>query len=84
MIILTSEGDIKTFLESFWIEEEENVIHAEKAFVVNAAMRYIFKKLQNEEIPESKVGQFFGILEDFKNGKVDLRWKDGNLYTVKF
>lgn len=71
---------VKKFINvNGFLEEQGNVIHMEKAFIVASVLRHAITARKEKKITDKQLNLYFRALSDYKLGKIDLIWQDGNI-----
>ena len=65
------------------ISQHDNVILSEKAFVVNAVLRWCFKQATHKKMTPSLWGKHKRTLAQYIAGVVDIKWADNKFEIVE-
>jgi len=63
------------------LSQNENVFHAEKAFLANSIFIWYLKQSKAKVFDEKQIRQCMHILRNFLKGKLDIYWENGILKT---
>jgi len=69
-------------LEKGVINSDEDVIWAEKAFKVNAVLRWCIDRKERKILSSSMAGKYFKMLDRFIRNEVDINWVKGNVKSI--
>lgn len=58
------------------ITHQGDVIHAEKAFVVNAVIRWVTQRKRKKLISKSQISKINKDLDQYIKGNAEMYWKD--------
>jgi uncharacterized FlgJ-related protein len=61
-----------------YIKKQDNVIYAEKLFVISSIVRYLYSDDKKELTPK-KIAQYGEVIDRYIKNEVDIFWKDGNI-----
>lgn len=59
--------------------KEENVVYAEKLFIINTVINYLFKDKHYTSIDKVKLVEYGEIINKYLKDEVDIYWKDDTL-----
>ena len=59
------------------IEQDSNIIHADRAFMANSVLHWCAKKAKRKELDEKQIKEYAQILRYFIHKKVDIWWEQG-------
>ena len=74
--------DPKTIIRNLYqrhIDKEENVLYAEKMFIINTVINFLFKGKTYKEVDQFQVARYGEIIHKYLNSEVDIFWQDGIL-----
>jgi len=57
----------------------DNVVYAEKIFIINTIINYLFKDKDYRELDKYKIIEYGEIINRYLQDEVDIYWKDGKL-----
>ena len=60
-------------------KKKDNVVFAEKLFIINSVINYIFKDKYYTEIDKVKLIEYGEIINRYLRDEVDIYWKDDTL-----
>ncbi len=58
---------------------KDNVIYAEKAFVVNSILLWCEKALKKKKLNKKQLGVHYQYLKKYLKGEVDMFWQNGEI-----
>ena len=58
------------------IETDGNIVNAEKAFIINAFTRWVYKEKKAGHISAVKIKHLNKALDEFLKGNLDLQWEN--------
>ena len=76
---LRSPKQIITNLYTKHAEKLDNVIYADKLFVVNSVICYLFKDKDIHRVDKVKVLEYGELINRFLDDEIDIYWRDGIL-----
>jgi len=59
------------------ITYEDNVIHAERAFLANSILKWCTERAKRENFSKAQAYEYLRILRFYVKKKIDLCWQDG-------
>lgn len=62
-----------------YASKEENVVYADKIFIINTVINYLFKDKQYWELDKHTVMEYGEIINKYLAEEVDIYWQDGVL-----
>lgn len=74
--------DSKTIIRNLFhkhIEKEDNIIYADKMFVINTVINFLFRDKSYKEVDQFQVARYGEIIHRYLNSEVDIFWQDGIL-----
>lgn len=74
--------DPKTIIKNLYhsrLHKEQNVVYAEKLFIVNTIINFLFKNKTYKEIDQFQIARYGEYIHKYFNDEVDIFWKDGIL-----
>jgi hypothetical protein len=57
----------------------DNVVYAEKLFIINTIVNYLFRDKHYTEIDKKELMEYGEVINKFLKNEVDIFWKDGKL-----
>lgn len=60
-------------------EKLDNVIYADKIFIINSIVNHLFRDKHYTEIDKSRLLRYGEIISRFLEDELDVYWKDGKL-----
>lgn len=57
----------------------DNVVYAEKMFIINTIINYLFKDKNYWELDKHKIIEYGELINKYLIDEVDIFWKDGTL-----
>jgi len=60
-------------------EKHDNVIYAEKIFIINTVINYLFKDKDYRTLDKQKIIDYGEIINRYLADEVDIYWQDGIL-----
>ena len=69
---------IRGLFEKYAIKED-NVVFAEKLFIINSVINYLFKDKYYSDIDKNMILDYGELINKYLKGEVDIFWKDGTL-----
>jgi len=61
------------------IHRDENIIYADKLFIINTVINYLFKGKTYQEIDQFQIARYGEIINKYTKDEVDIYWQDGIL-----
>lgn len=74
--------DPKTVIRNLYqkyLEKEENIIYADKLFVINTVINFLFAGKSYKELDQFKIARYGEFIHKYLQGEVDIYWEDGIL-----
>lgn len=59
---------------------EDNVVYAEKLFIINTVINYVFKE-RDRDITSKRLLKYGEIITRYLNNEIDIYWKDDKLFV---
>lgn len=59
--------------------KEDNVVHAQKLFIINSIINYLFKDKSYTDIDKVKLIEYGEIINRYLKDEVDIYWEDDKL-----
>ena len=59
--------------------KENNIVYAEKLFIINSIVNYLFKDKHFTQIDKVKLIEYGEIINKYLKDEVDIYWKDDTL-----
>ena len=59
------------------IVEEDNIVHAPRAFVANSILKWCVKKIKEKSLNETQIEEYLKTVRFFIKKKIDLSWRNG-------
>lgn len=78
-MVIKSPKQVITSLFKKHSEKIDNVIYAEKIFIINSVISYLFKDKNYTEIDKQKLLEYGELITKYLADEVDIYWKDGIL-----
>jgi hypothetical protein len=79
------DGEMRSTLRKIVLDrdeeyyEEDNVIYAKNAFLVNSVLCWYFDDRANTSLNAGHIGSMIDLLDKHINKEIILQWKEGNL-----
>lgn len=61
----------------------DNVIYADKLFIINTIVNYLFKDKDYSSLNKAKVAEYGELINRYLEDEVDIYWKDGILMVAE-
>jgi hypothetical protein len=78
--------DPKTIIRNLfnkYAKIEENVVHAEKIFIINSVINYIYRDSDKNKVDKDELMFFGEAIDRYLKNEVDIRWKNGKLIITE-
>ncbi len=82
----THEDKLRNYVKKFLIvnkfvssEENSNIIDMQKAFIAGSVVSYAISARKKQKIDDKQLNLYFRALSDFKLGKINLFWDEGQI-----
>jgi hypothetical protein len=59
------------------LDQKDNVIHSEKAFVINSILKLCFKKSKKNRQSKEEWLRYLKIIDSYIRDKTDIKWRSG-------
>lgn len=72
--------DPKTIIRNLYykhVKIEENISYAEKLFIVNTVINYLFKDKTYKELDQFQIARYGELINKYLHDEVDIYWEDG-------
>jgi len=74
---MRSSLHIKWLKDEGAIVEEDNVIHASRAFMANSVLKWCTKKIKEKSLNKIQIEDYLKTVRFFIKKRIDLCWKNG-------
>ena len=64
-------------------EKLDNVVYADKLFIINTIVNYLFKDKDYRTLDKTKIVEYGELINQYLADEVDIYWKDGTLMVVE-
>ena len=74
--------DPKTIIRNLYqkyAKRSENIIHAEKIFIINSLIKDLFTGHDANSVDKRLLAQYAELIDRYLKNEVDIYWKDGKL-----
>ncbi len=78
MVLKSPKQIIRNLFEKH-IEKLDNVIYADKLFIINSIISYIFKDKDYSKIDKGKLLEYGELINQYLDDEVDIYWDSGTL-----
>ena len=65
------------------IKSEDNLILSQKAFVVNAVLKWCYEKAQDKKMTPALWGKYKRIIAQYIAGIIDIQWTHNNFNVIE-
>ena len=76
--------DPKTIIRNLfnkYAKIDGNVVHAEKMFIINSVIKYLFEN-DAKKIDKEEIALYGDIIDKYLKNEVDILWEDGKLVVT--
>lgn len=79
----------EVFLDHLWergaisLSEDESIVYADKAFFAYRVAVWAFDNLKSGKLSDEDLGRYWGILSQYLEGNLDLKFSGDVLYYVE-
>jgi len=63
---------------------KDNVVYAEKLFVINTIINHLFKDSDKKPPNKSDLMYYGEVIDRYLKNELDIRWKDGKILISEF
>ena len=70
-------------LKERYLKTEDNLVDAEKIFLVSSVVRDVVEKKYSGDISDEQCKNYFIFIEKFLKGEIDMFWDDGVIKVKK-
>jgi hypothetical protein len=78
--------DPKTIIRNLfnkYAKIDGNVVHAEKIFIINSIVNYIYRDSEKNKVDKDELMFFGEAIDRYLKNEVDIRWKNGKLVITE-
>lgn len=61
------------------MEVVDNIVYADKLFVINTVINFLFKDKSYKDIDQFQIARYGEVINKFLHDQVDIFWQDGTL-----
>ena len=74
---MKNNAHVKWLKDEGAIIEEDNVVHASRAFMANSVLKWCVRKTKENSLNEMQIEDYLKTVRFFIKKKIDLCWKNG-------